>query len=227
MASSRTRVLLVLLTLSLTLLNSGCRSVDGTFAFILVDEASSHALEAAPVDDTRTAEFSFNPDTGALAVSRRALVPGPGARAVIAYHARGRGVTLAQQLSSLKRFPWVLRLSEPLRLEGEVRDLDGTYLGTQNVVNNQERLVPFDLHFLGLDAEGVLRFRAGQEEVRLAPGESWLVAFIREGDAVRCLRWDADWEAAREALSENQPLTRLEVIHHGFWQRHKVRVGTR
>lgn len=215
-------VALLLLVLAL----AGCGRAGGTYVFIVVDEASSHVLEAAPVNDYRVPSFSANVETRALAVGHRALAPGRRTQAIVGYHARGRGVTLAHRVFALNRFPWLLSLTDPLRLEGEVHDLHGTSLGVLNVVDNTQRLVSFDLRLLAVDAAGAIRFLAGEEEVTLRPGESWLVAFVREDQAVRRVEWGEDWEAViRAAIDRDDPVTRLEVFNHGLWEKRQVRVG--
>lgn len=200
----------------------------GTYVFVVVDEASSHALEAAPVNDQRLPAYSANFQTRAIVVGHAALAPGRRTQALIGYHARGSGVTLSQQVFPLNRLPWTLRLTDPLRLEGEVSDAQGRSLGVLNVINNAERLIPFDLCFLEVGGGGTLRLLAGEEEVTLDPGESWLLAFIDAGGEVRAVPWGDGWEAAvREAIDRDQRVTRLEVTNHGLWEKQQVQVGIR
>jgi len=199
----------------------------GPFVLIQVDEANSHGLEAAPAEDLRAPGYHLDLAGGSLEVADRAMLPGPRTRMLIAYYARGRGVTLVQQVRRADRLPWTLHLTDPLRLEGEVRDLHGTLLGRRNVIDNQQRLIPFDLEFVGVDEGGAVSIRAGDEQITLRPGDGWLVAFVREGGAVRLLRWEEDWAAARAAFDRGEPVTRLEVFNHGWWERRQVRVGPR
>jgi hypothetical protein len=199
----------------------------GPFVLVQVDEANSHALEAAPAEDLRAPGFHLDPAGHLLVVADRAMLPGSRTRMLIAYHARGRGVTLAQEVRRADRLPWALRLTDPLRLEGEVRDLHGAVLGRHNVIDNQQRLIPFDLEFLGVDERGSVSIRAGGEQRVLHPGDGWLMAFVREGGAIRVLRWEEDWEAARAAFDRGEPVTRLEVLNHGWWERRQVRLGSR
>jgi hypothetical protein len=197
------------------------------FVLVEVDEANSHALEAAPAEDGRDPAYYLDLAAASLVVAERGMTLGRRTRLLVAYHARGRGVTLVQQLRQADRLPWTLRLTDPLRLEGEVRDLHGAVLGRHNVIDNQQRLVPFDLEFLGVDDQGTVTMRAGDAELVLRPGESWLAAFVREEGAIRRLLWEEDWAIARAAFERGEPVTRLEVLNHGVWERRQVRLGPR
>ena len=197
------------------------------FVLVVVDEANSHALEAAPAEDRRRPGYHLDLAGGFLVVDDRAMVPGRRTRVLVAYHARGRGVSLVQEVWRVDRLPWTLHLTDPLRLEGEVRDLHGVSLGRRNVIDNEQRLVPFDLQFLGVDDQGVMSIRAGEDELVLRPGDSWLVAFVRDGGVVRLLHWNEDWAMARAAFKRGEPVTRLEVVNHGLWGRRQVRLGPR
>ncbi|HSW10874.1 MAG TPA: hypothetical protein VLK32_08240 [Bacillota bacterium] len=222
------RLLLLIAALALppVLAAAGCGPAR-PFVLLVVDEANSHALEAAPAEDRREPAYHLDLAEDSLVVADRAMAPGGRTRLLVAYHARGRGVTLVQEVRRADRLPWTLHLTDPLRLEGEVRDFHGAVLGRHNVIDNQQRLVPFDLEFLGVDQEGAVSIRAGDEQIVLRPGDSWLVAFIRDAGGVRLLRWEEDWAAARAAFERGEPVTRLEVLNHGFWERRQVRVGPR
>ena len=220
------RLLIAAVALLPLLAAAGC-GPGRPFVLVEVDEANSHALEAAPAEDRREPAYHLDLAEDSLVVADRAMAPGGRTRLLVAYHARGRGVTLAQEVRRADRLPWTLHLTDPLRLEGEVRDLHGAVLGRRNVIDNQQRLIPFDLEFLGVDDQGAVRIRAGDEEIVLQPGDGWLVAFVRDAGAVRLLRWEEDWAIARAAFERGEPVTRLEVLNHGFWERRQVQVGPR
>lgn len=194
------------------------------YIFLHVVESNNQALAAIPVYDRLPPPVvTFNADRGALRLSFPEDRPGARTQAVIFYEVRLAGERIFARTVKADAFPVLVPLAEPVFLQGLAYDDRGSPLGPREVVDNERRLFKDNLVIEGADWRGMLTCRLGGETFTLKPEEGWDKALILDGDRIRAMYPDENWESEmRTALASGAVVSKLSVYHYGIWDQRNV-----
>jgi len=185
------------------------------FVFVMVEESSSHALQALPFGWERLPGIFVDGDSKTIETQSVPSLLG----ASLAVHniSLSQGIEFAESLRFTALGRARLRLTEPLHVE--TRNLEGDPI---EMIDNSARIVRGDLAITRTKRSGLVYFRYGDEVFTLGPGETWAeLLALKDGSLVRI---DPDnWEEEVDlCLLRGYPMTRLAVANMGLWPKSGV-----
>lgn len=189
-----------------------------SFVMVTVEESSTSAVVAWPLLAERLPDVFIDGTSGVVMLPRKPNLLG--VRLGLYYSAASQGIEVRNSMRFSRSGREMLDLDAPI--SQVVEGLDGR---PAEMVDNAARVLSGDLTVEGTSRDGTVRFRYGNSQFSLGPGESWVEMLALTGSGVRAID-PANWEAeVQSCLANGYPATRLAVTNRGFWPKGGVSAG--
>ena len=188
------------------------------FVMVTVEESSTSAVTSWPLLAERLPGSFLDCSSRTISIDEK---PGLlGVSLCLHYSASSQGIEISDSMQFSRTGRASLELDRPLSLLSDT--LDG---GQVELVDNRARVLAGRLIVEKTSPDGSVRFRYGERQFTLGPGESWaeLLALTPAGPkAVDPENWAGEFH---DYLDKGYPTTRLAIANRGFWQKDDVVAG--